>query len=163
VPFTNDLNREVLQVIGLRAGYWQLTIDGKPIHDYSAEQLAAGVNLAEQPSTPQYEQALAVLRLMQARTKLVAENLRGLAHVEHQSAPDIEHPVTLEQMQPFLERRLASFAQNPPAASTRRNVELYPERKRREAESIAASERLWLQIRAAARPQPHLYALRPMR
>ncbi|MES1167439.1 MAG: SGNH/GDSL hydrolase family protein [Pseudomonadota bacterium] len=161
VPFTAELNQEVLQVAKLKPGRYVLSIDGVEIHTYSADELAQGVNLAEETKTPQYQQAIEVLHLMNTRTKLVSTMLRSLAHVEHQSAPDVAHPVTLEQMKPYLERRLERFKVSPPAASTRSEVERYGTIKVHEAESIAEAARLVEEARRVANPRPHEFALIP--
>ncbi|HWA10345.1 MAG TPA: SGNH/GDSL hydrolase family protein [Opitutaceae bacterium] len=159
VSFNRELNQEVLQVSGLKPGRYALRIDGVEVHTYSAEELAAGANLAEEPRTPQYQQALEVLRLLNSRTKLVSSTLRSLAHVEHQSAPNIAHPVTLEQMKPYLAQRLERFKTNPPAPSTLQGVKNYPILKAREAESLAESVRLTEQARRVATPRPHDFVL----
>jgi len=161
LPFNRELNQEVLQVTKLKPGRYVLSIDGVEIKTYSAEELAGGVNLAEEVKTPQHQQAIEVLHLMNQRTKLVSMMLRSLAHVEHQSAPDVAHPVTLEQMKPYLQKRLERFKLNPPAASTRLEVEHYPNIKPHEAESIAESARLVEQARRVAAPRPHEFALTP--
>ena len=161
VSFNRDLNQEVLQVTGLKPGRYSLRIDGVEIHAYSSDELASGINLAVETKTPQYQQAVEVLNLMKTRTKLVSSTLRSLAHVEHQSAPDIAHPVTLEQMKPYLERRLERFKTNPGAPSTEQGVRNYPVIKAREAESLAESNRLIEQARRVATPRPHEFALVP--
>jgi lysophospholipase L1-like esterase len=162
IPFNRDLNQEVLQVTGLKPGRYALRIDGVDIQTYSSDELASGVNLAVETKTPQYRQALEVLGLMKTRTKLVASTLRSLAHVEHQSAPELAHPVTLEQMKPYLERRLERFKTNPGAPSTEQGVRNYPVIKAREAESLAEANRLIEQARRVALPRPHEFALTPV-
>jgi lysophospholipase L1-like esterase len=161
IPFNHDLNQEVLQVAGLKPGRYALRIDGVDIQTYSSDELASGINLAVATRTPQYQQALEVLGLMKTRTKLVSSTLRSLAHVEHQSAPDLPHPVTLAQMQPYLERRLERFKANPGAPSTEQGVRNYPVIKAREAESLTESNRLIEQARRVATPRPHEFALIP--
>src|SRR5262249_11570256 len=56
------LNREVLRVTGLGSARYRLAIDGAEVAEFSKDQLAAGVNLAEY-ATPMMRQALAVHRL----------------------------------------------------------------------------------------------------
>lgn len=60
--FVEALNREPLQVTGLPAARYTLSIDGEEIRDFSREELAQGVNLA-QLSTPMMDQARDVHRL----------------------------------------------------------------------------------------------------
>jgi len=54
--FMDSLNREMLKVTGLPAGPHTLSIDGEEVATFSAEQLAAGVNLAGL-KTPMWAQA----------------------------------------------------------------------------------------------------------
>jgi hypothetical protein len=70
VPFNEDLNREVLKISNLRPGMYRLSIDKIIIGYYSDKELGKGVNLSENPKTPQYIQALKVLSLFQEFWKL---------------------------------------------------------------------------------------------
>lgn len=45
-PILEDLNQYSLKVTGLQAGKYEVRIGGKKVADFTAEQLAAGVNLA---------------------------------------------------------------------------------------------------------------------
>ena len=62
-PILQDLDRYELQVNGLPAGNYQLSIDGEPVGTATSEQLAAGWNLADQAG-PITRQARQVLRLV---------------------------------------------------------------------------------------------------
>jgi lysophospholipase L1-like esterase len=70
IPFTEEMNREMLTVHGLASGDYTVTIDGKPIGTWSGEQLGAGINLALVNTTPQYDQAMTVLLLNEERMAL---------------------------------------------------------------------------------------------
>src|SRR5688572_12900819 len=70
IPFTEEMNREMLTVIGLASGNYSVAIDGKPIGKWTGTQLSAGINLALLTNTPQYEQAMAVLWLNEERMAL---------------------------------------------------------------------------------------------
>lgn len=61
LPLARDLNREILQVSGLAEGEYALSIDGERVGVYAAAALAEGVNLGDNPKTPQYRQALSVV------------------------------------------------------------------------------------------------------
>ena len=63
VPFTEELNQELLQVSGIDDGEYELFIDGRSIATYTAKQLQEGVNLVQQTNTPQYQQAAGILKL----------------------------------------------------------------------------------------------------
>jgi lysophospholipase L1-like esterase len=159
VPFIAELNQEVLQITGLAAGRYELRIDGTAIAAYSADELAHGVNLATETTTPQYQQALAVAALLAKQRELVASDLRGIALIELQAAPNVPHPLFLEQMQPYLEKRRETFKQKAPAAFTLEQYERYPERKQREAASLVEAAQLAAEARRAAVPRPHTLTL----
>jgi len=46
VPITDELNRYMLRVTGLRHGQWKLDVDGIEVGNFSSDDLARGVNLA---------------------------------------------------------------------------------------------------------------------
>ncbi len=56
VPFTADLNTELLQVSGLADGKYQLSANGTALGTYTSAELAEGINLAEL-NTPSRKQA----------------------------------------------------------------------------------------------------------
>jgi lysophospholipase L1-like esterase len=78
VPFTKELNQEILAVSGLGKGNFTLKIDGDDAGDFSSDQLKAGVNLAEDPKTPQYRQSAAATQISAERTA-VGARLRDIA------------------------------------------------------------------------------------
>ncbi|RKR79934.1 GDSL-like lipase/acylhydrolase family protein [Mucilaginibacter gracilis] len=65
VPFIPELNRENLKVTGLKAGNYQILVDGKQAGTYSGTQLSAGINLSQNSHTPQYAQSVRLLGLFQ--------------------------------------------------------------------------------------------------
>lgn len=67
VPFMEEFNQERFQVTHLEKGLYRLTIDGQFIDDISSEQLEHGINLAEYPNTPQYQQAMKIMYLNEER------------------------------------------------------------------------------------------------
>jgi lysophospholipase L1-like esterase len=78
VPFMSELNQETLTVAGLPKGQYTLKIDDVDVGDFTAAQLAAGISLAENPKTPQYQQSAAATKISMDRTKLGAA-LRDIA------------------------------------------------------------------------------------
>jgi len=68
ISFTDDYNQEVISVKGLKdtSGY-RVSIDKKAIGQWSGADLGKGINLALITSTPQYQQALAVMQLNEER------------------------------------------------------------------------------------------------
>lgn len=69
IPFTEEMNREMLTVSGLANGNYSVSIDGKTIGQWTNEQLRDGINLALL-NTPQIEQAMSVLWLNEERMAL---------------------------------------------------------------------------------------------
>lgn len=70
MPFYTEFNRELLKVTGLSEGNYALTIDNKPIAQFTSGELSEGINLAKHTNTPEYEQAMTVLQLNEERMAL---------------------------------------------------------------------------------------------
>lgn len=81
VPFTEQMNREMLRVQGLKGDH-TLYIDGERIGTWNGRQYAEGINLAELVWTPQYQQALAVMHLNEYRWE-IERNLRDYAWIQY--------------------------------------------------------------------------------
>ena len=72
IPFTEDFNREILQVEGLSSGDYTLLIDGHAMGKWPATAFAQGINLATLPETPQYKQAASIMQLNLRRAEIEA-------------------------------------------------------------------------------------------
>lgn len=70
VPFTDEMNKEMLTVSGLKSGKYTLFVDEEEIGVWSAADLAKGINLATQTNTPQYQQALRIMFLNEERWEI---------------------------------------------------------------------------------------------
>jgi lysophospholipase L1-like esterase len=70
IPFTEDFNREILQVDGLSSGDYTLLIDGRSMGKWPAAAFAQGINLATLPETPQYKQAFSIMQLNLRRAEI---------------------------------------------------------------------------------------------
>ncbi|CAG9902154.1 hypothetical protein BOVA604_4690 [Bacteroides ovatus] len=70
VPFMEEFNQERLQVIDLEEGLYRLTIGDQFIDNLSSKELASGVNLANYPNTPQYQQAAKIMYLNEERFEI---------------------------------------------------------------------------------------------
>ena len=82
VPFQEELNQQIIKIDGLNSGDYELKIDGENVGVFVAEDLANGINLAENQKTPQYKQALAVKAVNDERLQVVAK-IRSIMHVRH--------------------------------------------------------------------------------
>lgn len=81
VPFMEEMNQETLAVKGLKGDY-TLYIDDVCLGVYGADELSAGINLAANPFTPQYRQALAVMHLNEYRWE-IERNFRDYAWIRY--------------------------------------------------------------------------------
>jgi lysophospholipase L1-like esterase len=81
IPFQKEFNQELLTVKDLADGNYNVSIDDQLIGQWSAAQLAAGINLAEETNTPEYQQAIAIRELNEERWD-IERRFRNLAYVE---------------------------------------------------------------------------------
>ncbi|MBO9154747.1 SGNH/GDSL hydrolase family protein [Chitinophaga sp. GCM10012297] len=72
IPFTDEFNREMLEVDGLQPGDYNLLIDGHAVGEWSAGAFSKGINLATVPETPQYKQATSIMQLNIRRAEVEA-------------------------------------------------------------------------------------------
>lgn len=70
IPFTEEMNREMLSIKGLKQGSYLLTIDGTEIGKWTAADLDKGINLALEVKTPQYRQAADIMALNEKRWEI---------------------------------------------------------------------------------------------
>jgi len=73
LPIEKDLDLEVLVVVGLAAGTYELRIDGAVVGKYAADELAKGINLGLNEATPQAKQARRVAQLDEQRRNAEAQ------------------------------------------------------------------------------------------
>lgn len=67
IPFMKEFNTELLAISGLHGKRYRVSIDGSVIGNWTATDLAKGINLATIKSTPQYMQASEIMDLNQKR------------------------------------------------------------------------------------------------
>jgi lysophospholipase L1-like esterase len=160
VPAINDLNHETLTVTNLASGSYDLTVDGKKIRSYTADELGKGVNLAAETAMPEYQQALKVLGLCKAKWGSIWV-LRSIAQGDTWAPQDLPRPITLEEMEPVLEAKLKDTASGPWAKSVANDVANY--RKNKDQEEKVKGDVAWMvpQIHAAAQPVSHVFQISP--
>jgi len=73
VPLMQDLNQEILTVKNLVKGTYELSIDGKSMGNFTAQNLSQGVNMASMHQTPQYLQAMEILKKNEERGSIERE------------------------------------------------------------------------------------------
>lgn len=117
-------SREGLEVHGLDAGKYELSIDDQRVGTYTSVQLARHIELQGNDKTPQYQQALQVAELNQQRNAGPVGKLRGewsqfqrYARLRQQSkeSPDDEKVASqlaaLEKKVEGMEERIADHEQ----------------------------------------------------
>jgi lysophospholipase L1-like esterase len=97
-----DLNYYGLKVANLDKGKYTLSIDGKEVGSYTAEQLAAGVNLGNLPSGPLYDHGRKVLDAINTKNGLVSQRFHGVVRFQ---APDWLADVVKERKPVELKKR----------------------------------------------------------
>ncbi|MCX2574111.1 SGNH/GDSL hydrolase family protein [Pedobacter sandarakinus] len=73
IPFVKEFDQELIAFSGLKGKRYRLKIDNTTVGEWSAKQLAEGVNLAVIKQTPQYKQALKILALNNERRGVEAK------------------------------------------------------------------------------------------
>ena len=160
VPFTAELNREILKVENLSPGQYSVKIDDNLLRSFSADELRNGVNLAQFQNTPEYEQALQVRKAYSDRLALVLK-LRALAQAEHQVARAIPHPISLDQMNALFQKKIDESAGKPWAAYSQRIKTEYNENKPREDEYRKQMAASLMELRLGAQPKRHIITITP--
>jgi len=158
IPFVQDFDQEVLNVSGLAPGDYQLKIDDQTVRTFTSVELAAGVNLALQTNTPQYQQSLAVQAALRKKWAAV-DKIRTLAYVEFSAWPDAPRPVDVALLQPKLEAQLATVRGKSYEPYIRNKQNAYFALKPHEAEFPAEAEAAVNAARQAAVTQPHHFSL----
>ncbi|MEW6354971.1 MAG: SGNH/GDSL hydrolase family protein [Planctomycetota bacterium] len=162
-PFEKELNQEVLIVDGLAPGTYELAIDDSAVGEYSAEQLKAGINLADIPDTPQHKQAVEVQKLNDLRHSLESGRIRVLAQMRHGvlSAQNID-PDNFETAKKALLDKLEQMkAENSKYYNYYKGqTERYLECKPKEKETIKEWEEAITGMYEVNKPKPHRFVIR---
>lgn len=156
VPFMKDLNEEKLIVTGLAAGSYELKIDEQVIGEYAAVDLLAGINLAENAKTPQYQQSAAATKISKERTA-IGSQLRGLAsqlYALSKSRVDVSDAAAVEKA---LTTRLEASQKDGKPADARLKAGLDAFKIR---EKLAHDyDALAVTLRETCQPKPHHFTL----
>jgi lysophospholipase L1-like esterase len=158
IPFVQDFDQETLRVTGLAAGDYELKIDGQTVRTYTSAELASGVNLAMEKSTPQYQQALAVQAALGKKWS-AGDKIRTIAYIESSAWPDAPRPINIDLLKPKLDAQLAAAAGKSNEPYIRDQQKKYLELKPREAELPAQVEAAVADARQAAATKPHQFSL----
>ena len=146
-----ELNREILQVEDLPSGSYQLLIDDTVIGQFSANELAGGLNLADYPLTPQNLQAHALLPRLHEYWDLI-QILRDITLMEHVSLGwQARRPLSFSQVQSHLHAFLSALPPDGPAPYYQSKADIWTLHKPREADIKTQAVALLSQIRIQVR------------
>ena len=126
VSFENDFNKEILQIKGLKNGKYNLFIQDIFINSYSAEQLKSGVNLSTQVNTPQYKQALDIMKLCEDYRK-TSYQLRAIPFMEYKYLRDYSGDNQLQGKQIHLNKKLKAIEGKPYHNYIKKSMDAYVE------------------------------------
>jgi lysophospholipase L1-like esterase len=108
LPYVNDLkdlNYYGLKVTGLGKGKYTLAIDGRDVDSFTADELAAGVNLGNLGKGPLFEQGQEVFRAINEKNRVVHGRFRGVVMYDVNNAPDWLRDVAGERKAVELQNR----------------------------------------------------------
>jgi lysophospholipase L1-like esterase len=159
--FMNDLNREILTVCNLTTGTYQLSIDDQPVGTYTSKQLTAGINLAENPQTPQYQQAMDVLKYNKDAFVLEATHLRTLALMDQYLRNQNVDLSNSDAVKKVLHGRLDRLRthKSPDLKYFEDKTKYYLDNKSKEQQYIQQIESALVNMKAKCKPMPHHYKL----
>jgi hypothetical protein len=162
VPFTRELNREILRITGLDPGPYVIRIDGIPVAIHESSELAAGINLATNTRTPMYEQALRVAAANDKRHALEGGPIRSVALAQLMASRtpgldladvDAVTKALLDRVERFKGKRLYNYFKH--------HATTYIKHKPRETEMRQEHEQAMSEVWKVNRPVPHAFAVTP--
>ena len=159
VPFQKDLNQEVLVVANLTPGNYEVRIDDGAVATATAEDLAKGINLAENPKTPMYKQAREVEQHELKRFLMVSGPLRALAGWRANPPKGVD-PNDYETMKQALEAQVERLKGKRLYQYVKGQADTYILNKPREAEIHADIQKEADEIWKVNQPAPHTFIIR---
>ncbi len=156
VPFTDELNREMLIFNYLTPGYYTLQIDTVEIGRYFSGELQRGVNLAIIEKAPQYQQAQKVRALLQKSWQFEGQ-IRNLRLMEYRHLANVPGKENLDNVRKYYDKELA---QKPDTDGQKKNVKQYLENKPKEADLMAKWKSVLDSLPILNKPVAHKYVLK---
>jgi lysophospholipase L1-like esterase len=145
---TRRFSSEKLTVHGLKAGRYELKIDGQPVGTYTDEELESGVELGANEKTPQYQQALKIATINKERNDKAYRPIRDQYGALKGKRRELNKANA--DKDPALETKKAEFEIW--LASMKKNV----------ADFQAKAKAFEDQIYTENQPKPHRYEIAPV-
>ena len=163
IPFQEELNRQILKVNNLKSGFYELKIDDISIGTYTSDELAAGIYLSGNRSTPQYQQALEVKAVNDQRLAVVSK-LRSIALVRYTMLSKLNPPVPeddLEALEAALNTHVEKSKGQPWHSYLKSQAEIFLGSVSQEDDLRAQEEALLTKTWTVNRPKPHRWTIMP--
>jgi lysophospholipase L1-like esterase len=157
VPFTKELNNQIVQLNNLPKGNYQLKIDSIVIDNFSSDDLQKGVNLALYKKTPQYQQALAVKKALEKLWDNEA-TFRAVVFTEFTCLQNFNEKNNLEATKKYLSNLLATKFNN--QAYYTNAFEKYVTYKNQLSEVLKQADSLRNVVYTIAKPTVHQYTIK---
>ncbi|MFY8129336.1 MAG: GDSL-type esterase/lipase family protein [Chitinophagaceae bacterium] len=157
VPFTKDLNNQIVQVNNLPKGSYQLKIDSIVIDNFSSDDLQKGVNLALYKKTPQYQQALVVKKALEKLWDNEA-TFRAVVFTEFTCLQNFAEKNNLEATKKYLSNLLVTKFNN--QAYYANAFEKYGTYKNQLSEVLKQADSLRNVVYTIAKPTVHQYTIK---
>jgi len=100
---------DMLKVVGLAPGTWQVKIDGTVVKQTTHVVLGTKIEMQENEDTPQYQQALKVAHLNRALTDELVRPLRDLINRRNRKPDDEKLAQQIESMEAQIREREAAI------------------------------------------------------
>ncbi len=159
VPFTKDLNQELLLVKNLKKGRYLLMLDKDTIGVFPNSDLTTGINLTLYPQTPQYRQAAQVLDISLKRHKLISGKMRIMAMIEESALKGIKDPNNMREAKILLDAQLEKIKGKDYYGWVRDRYTDYLEMKPKEKEIKTEIQHLGEKIYRLNMPVSHQYQI----
>lgn len=160
VPFQEEMNRQMVRIVGLDPGDYDLTIDGKSVLRADAADWARGVDLAANEKTPMLAQARKVYDILEKRFSQQVR-IRNVAKVRHNILKDLDNPLDTEAAKPALDAYLERYKGKSNENYYQGMINSYLAYAPKLGEIQETIDALTQQAYEANRPKPHVYELRP--
>lgn len=156
VPFTENLNREIVQFNYLTPGNYVLKIDEVEIGTFFSGELERGINLTALHQAPQYQQALKVQALLQKSWQLEAK-IRALRLIEYRYINKLPGNENLATVRGFYD---TTHAKKPDTDYVKKMFLTYLENKPQEADIIREWKSSLDSLPMVSKPVAHKYILK---
>jgi len=158
IEFGKQFNSDILRVLGLNPGRYELRIDGESTGFFSGDELKEGVDLAT-IDTPQMRQAAVVAEILE-RKQTIDARLSDLSFCELRAWGNRPEPVDKAVMAELLKPLVqAELSLKSPRRSVLERYRTYAELKPQEEALRQEMAELSLAAREAARPEVRRYEL----